>query len=241
MINDILETGYTYKSGSFLNEFKIILENWKEDATIEKNFEKFQSQDLFGKNTDSWNKSVLSHIRKRYFKNDIDELKTLRKAIKIFNDVKITNELIYFHLGWSDLLFRNFIVDFLYPSYVARKIYVTTKDLIYFIDNLEVNQTEPRYRSKEVKRKVAGGLLSTCKDFGILKGHTKKKFLPYFLTDESFSYILYWLKQFCDTPREIITHFSWKFFFYSSEQVEKLLFKAHDMKLVLYLSKIKLT
>jgi len=234
MNKDVLQTGYTYKSGSLLSEFKTLLQNWKTDESIEKNFKKFESLDLFGKFTDSWNKEVLSHLRKRFFNNLGVDLKTLKKAINLFKDDKTINTLIYFHLGFSDKLFKAFLTDFLYPNYLSNKIFITTKDAITFIDQLSEKNSEIKYRSKETKRKVAGGLLSTCKDFGILEGHIKKKYIPIFIPDECLGYILYWLKNICHTPRELIEHFSWKFFFLKIDEVEQLLFKAHDLKFILY-------
>ena len=59
MSEKILDTGYTYKSGSFLDEFKIIVSNWQDDKSLEENFMTFENQDYFGKLTDSWNKDCL--------------------------------------------------------------------------------------------------------------------------------------------------------------------------------------
>ena len=91
MSENVLDTGYTYKSGSFIDEFKIIVNNWQEDKSFEENFNTFKNQDFFGKLTDSWNKEVLSHIKKRFFKNPSNQFDYLKKALNIFNDNKVKN------------------------------------------------------------------------------------------------------------------------------------------------------
>jgi len=85
MSENILDTGYTYKSGSFIDEFKIIVSNWQVDKSLEENFNTFENQDFFGKLTDSWNKEVLSHIKKRYFNNRSNQFNYLKKALNIFD------------------------------------------------------------------------------------------------------------------------------------------------------------
>lgn len=234
MSDNILETGYTYKSGSFLDEFKIILSNWQDNKTIEENFKIFEKRDFFGKLTDSWNKEVLSHIKRRFFNNSINQFTYLRKALKIFKDNKVNNYLIYIYLGWSDPLFRIFLTDFVFEAYKKHRAFITTKEVIDFIENLPDVPSNPRYTTHEMRRKVAGGLLSTCKDFGILEGHTKKRFLTIIIPDEVLAYLLYWLKENCITSKQIIENFSWKFFLLETNEIENLLLRAHDLKLIIF-------
>ena len=234
MSEKILDTGYTYKSGSFIDEFKIIVNNWQDDKSLDENFNTFENQDFFGKLTDSWNKEVLSHIKKRYFNNTGNLFNYLKKALNIFKDNKVKNFIIYIYLGWSDPLFKTFIVNFVFEAYKKHKAFITTKEVISFIENLPDEPTKPRYTSHEMRRKVAGGLLSTCKDFGILEGHAKKRFLTIIIPDEVLAYLLYWLKENCISSRQIIENFSWKFFFLEKNEIEDLLLKSHDLKLIMF-------
>ncbi|MFW9880157.1 MAG: BrxA family protein [Candidatus Thorarchaeota archaeon] len=234
MIENILDTGYTYKSGSFIDEFKIIVSNWQDDKSLEENFNTFENQDYFGKLTDSWNKEVLYHIKRRYFNILSKQFNYLKKALKLFGDNKVKNYLIYIYLSWVDPLFKKFIVDFVFEAYKKHKIYITTKEVISFIENLPDDPTNPRYTTHEMRRKVAGGLLSTCKDFGILEGHTEKRFLTIIIPDEILAYLLYWLKENCVSSRKIINNFTWKLFLLEKDEIEDLLLKAHDLKLIMF-------
>lgn len=232
--NDILDSGYTYLSGSHINEIRILLEEWDESSTVAENFLRFETENLFGKETEGTNTKFLYRLRKRFFSKEIDQLHTLRLTIHYILDKKLIDLLIHFHLGLIDPLYNIFVTNYLFSCYQKGEDFVTTKKVTPFLESLSNNQPDQSQRSPGVIQKIARGLLSTSRDFGILEGRIKRRFNSIFLPKEGLAYVLYRLKEETQTVKELIEHMGWKLFLLDETKVEELLFQAHDLKLIQY-------
>jgi len=82
--------------------------------------------------------------------------------------------------------------------------------------------------------RIAQGLLSALRDFGVLQGAVNKKIAPAFLPTESFAYVMFYLKQHQPSGVKLIELPDWKLFFLSREGVERFLFEAHQRSLLEY-------
>ena len=82
--------------------------------------------------------------------------------------------------------------------------------------------------------RIAQGLLSTLRDFGILQGAVNKKIAPAYFPVESFAYLVFYLKQRQPSGAKLIELSDWKLFFLSREGVERFLFEAHQRDLLEY-------
>jgi Putative inner membrane protein (DUF1819) len=88
--------------------------------------------------------------------------------------------------------------------------------------------------SKPTITRIAQGLLSALRDFGILQGAVKKKIAPAYLPIESFAYLVFYLKQHQPSGAKLIELPDWKLFFLQREGVERFLFEAHQRDLLEY-------
>lgn len=75
--------------------------------------------------------------------------------------------------------------------------------------------------------RIAQGLLSALRDFGVLQGAVNKKIAPAYFPIESFAYLVFYLKQHQPSGAKLIELPDWKLFFLQREAVERLLFEAH--------------
>ncbi|MBI3466680.1 MAG: DUF1819 family protein [Planctomycetes bacterium] len=82
--------------------------------------------------------------------------------------------------------------------------------------------------------RIAQGLLSALRDFGVLQGAVKKRMAPVYLPVAAFAYVAYCLKQHQPSGAKLVELPDWKLFFLPRESVERFLFEAHQHKLLEY-------
>ncbi len=82
--------------------------------------------------------------------------------------------------------------------------------------------------------RVAQGLLSTLRDFGVLQGEVHKRIAPAYLPVEAFAYVAFYLKQHQPSGARLIDSPDWTLFFLPREGVERFLFEAHQRGLLEY-------
>ena len=88
--------------------------------------------------------------------------------------------------------------------------------------------------SKSTITRIAQGLLSALRDFGVLQGSVTKKIAPAYFPIESFAYVVFYLKQHQPSGAQLIGLPDWKLFFLEKESVERFLFEAHQRELLEY-------
>jgi hypothetical protein len=82
--------------------------------------------------------------------------------------------------------------------------------------------------------RVAQGLLSTLRDFGVLQGAVNKRIAPAYLPVTAFAYIAFYLKQRQPSGAKLLEHPDWKLFFLNRESVERFFFEANQHSLLEY-------
>jgi hypothetical protein len=82
--------------------------------------------------------------------------------------------------------------------------------------------------------RIAQGLLSALRDFGVLQGAVNKRIAPAFLPVEAFAYVAFYLKQHQPSGAKMAELPDWKLFFLPREGVERGLFEAHQAGLLEY-------
>ena len=80
--------------------------------------------------------------------------------------------------------------------------------------------------------RIMQGLLSTIRDFGVLKGATKKRIAAMYLPIEAFAYIAFYLKQKHLSGAQLVAHSDWRLFFLSHDGVERFLVEAQQRSLL---------
>ena len=83
-------------------------------------------------------------------------------------------------------------------------------------------------------RRVAQGVLSTLRDFGVLKGAVNKRIAPAYLSIQAFSYIAFYLKQQQPSGAKLLDLPDWKLFFLPRDGAERFLLEAHQHGLLDY-------
>jgi hypothetical protein len=81
---------------------------------------------------------------------------------------------------------------------------------------------------------VAQGLLSTLRDFGVLRGAINKRISPACVPVPAFAYVMFYLKQHQRSGARLVEHPDWRLFSLNREAVERFLFEAHQHGLLEY-------
>ena len=98
---------------------------------------------------------------------------------------------------------------------------------------LDAGKTSGNWSDATIIR-IAQGLLSTLRDFGVLQGSVEKRIAPDYLPVAAFAYVAFYLKQHQPSGAKLIELPDWKLFFLPREGVERFLFEAHQHKLLEY-------
>jgi hypothetical protein len=144
------------------------------------------------------------------------------------------DRILFFHAARADRLLHDVVTDVLVPL-SARGI--TDIDVAELQQPLKTwmakGKTSAPWSDPTIER-IAQGLLSALRDFGVLQGAVKKRIAPSFLPVEAFAYLAFYLKQHQPSSAKLAELPDWKLFFLPREGVERAFFEAHQSSLLEY-------
>jgi hypothetical protein len=221
------------KAGALIGDTKMLLSHWDVDASTKENIERMQQDNLFGKASRSRVRDVLAIFRKRYLSE-----KSVTKALVILVKEKFPSaaldRLFYFHSARADELLRDAVSQILVPIQSRGLVDVKVQDFQRCLaDWVDKGKTKGHW-SKPTITRIAQGLLSALRDFGVLQGAVNKKIAPAYLPVEAFAYIAFYLKQYQPSGEKLIELPDWRLFFLRREVVERFFFEAHQRELLEY-------
>ncbi len=221
------------KAGALLADTKTLLAHWDLAASAQENMERVQRENLFGKASRSRVRDVLAIFRQRFLGEE-----AVTRALVVLVRGKFPaaslDRILYFHAARSDRLLHDVVAEFLMPLQ-ARGI--TDIDVVELQKPLkkwvDERKTSAPWSEPTVVR-IAQGLLSALRDFGVLQGAIKKRIAPAILPVEAFAYLAFYLKQHQPSGAKLVELADWKLFFLPREGVERFLFEAHQRHLLEY-------
>ena len=226
-------TSKILKAGALLPDIKTILSHWDLQQNIDKNLQRVIQQNLLGKKSRSRTTDVIKIFRQRYFYNE-SVAKTLAYLVKSKCDTKSLERIFFFHTLKADPLISEVVTEILLPQMLRGETEVNRITIQRVVMSwIEEGRTAGNW-SESTVIKVTQGLLSTLRDFGILKGAVKKQIAPAYFPIQAFAYVAFCLKQKQPSGMEFIKLKDWKQFFLFAEGVERLLIEAHQMGLLEY-------
>ena len=221
------------KAGAVLGDTKTLLANWDLGSSARENMERAQRENLFGKASRSRVRDVLAIFRQRYL-GEGAVTKALVVLVKGKLPAAALDRILFFHAARADRLLHDVVTEVLGPL-GARGI--SDIDVVEFQKPLKkwvaAGKTSAPWSDPTVER-IAQGLLSALRDFGVLQGAVNKRIAPAFLPVEAFAYLAFYLKQHQPSGAKMAELPDWKLFFLPREGVERGLFEAHQSGLLEY-------
>jgi hypothetical protein len=221
------------KAGALLADTKTLLAHWDLAASVQDNMARIRRENLFGKASRSRVEDVLAIFRQRFLGEEC-----VTKALVVLVQKRLPaaalDRILYFHAARADRLLHDTVTEILMPLQ-ARGI--TDIDVVEIQKPLkrwvDEGKTSGPWSEPTIVR-IAQGLLSALRDFGVLQGAVNKRIAPAYLPVEAFAYLAFFFKQHQPSGAKLLELPDWKLFFLPRAGVERFLFEAHQHKLLEY-------
>ena len=221
------------KAGALIGDTKTLLSHWDVGASVDENIRRALRDNVFGKASRSRVEAILAIFRQRYLTEE-----SVTKALVTLVQKKIPaaalERLLYFHSARADQLLRDTVTEILVPMKARGLVDINVQDLQRTLAKWVNEGKTTAHWSEPTITRIAQGLLSALRDFGVLQGAVNKKIAPAYFPVESFAYLVFYLKQHQPSGAKLIELPDWKLFFLEKEGVERFLFEAHQRDLLEY-------
>jgi hypothetical protein len=235
------EKGYTVtrliKSSGLLADISLLLSAWDESKSTEDNFDAAIRRNVFGKSSRQRVAELLRVFRQRYLPQDGSDY-----AFRIFVGSslasEVTNPVVYYQTALAEPAFYDFVTGYLRERYLQGERAVTVRNGYEFVrEAIRAGKTEGTWDSENTRMRVAQGLMSTARDFGVLSGTPRspeRMITAPYLPILSFAYIAFHIKRLEASGEKLVNHPHWRLFFLPPHEVENRLAEADAEKLLSY-------
>lgn len=221
------------KAGALIGDTKTLLSHWDVDASTNENLNRAQRQNVFGKASRSRVRDILAIFRQRYLTEESVTRALVTLVRKKFPTAAL-ERLLYFHSARADRLLHDVVTEVLVPMQARGLMDINVKNFERSLAKWVSEGKTTGHWSEPTITRIAQGLLSALRDFGVLQGAVNKKIASAYLPIESFAYVVFYLKQHQPSGAKLIELPDWKLFFLGRESVERFLFEAHQRQLLEY-------
>ena len=221
------------KAGALLADTKTLLSHWDTSATVQANLVRIRQENAFGKASRSRVEDILAVFRQRYLVED-EVIKALVALVRDRLPAIALDRILFFHAAKSDPLLYDVVVEWLAPLQRQGSIDIDVGDVQRLLGTWVGEGKTKGEWSEETACRVAQGLLSTLRDFGVLQGIVHKRIAPTYVPVTALAYVMFYLKQQQPSGAKLVEHPDWRLFFLPPEGVERFLFEAHQRGLLEY-------
>jgi hypothetical protein len=215
------------KASALLDDTKTLLANWDVEASVPENLDRIRRENVFGKASRSRVEDILAVLRQRYL-GDPGVTKLLVALVKGRWPATSLNRVLYFHAARADRLLHDTVTEILFPLQARGAADVTPADVQRRLNKWVEEGLTTSAWSDGTTLRVAQGLLSTLRDFGVLQGATNKRIAPAYLPVGAFAYIAFCLKQQHPSGARLLEAPDWKLFFLDRVAVERFMLEANQ-------------
>jgi hypothetical protein len=221
------------KAGALLADTKTLLAHWDLKASARDNLDRIRRENTFGKASRSRVEDILAVFRQRYL---VDQ--EIIKALVVLAQKRLPaaslDLILYFHATQSDRLLRDVVAEWLVPLQGRGVTELGVDELKRHLAKWVAQGKTTGEWSEITTLRVAQGLLSTLRDFGVLQGTVVKRIAPIYVPITVFAYVMLYLKRHQPSGTRLIEHPDWRLFYLTREGVERSLFEAHQDGLLEY-------
>jgi hypothetical protein len=230
---DACYTSRIIKAGALLPDTKTLLSHWVVSESVQTNLQRLQRENIFGKASRSRVDDIVAIFRQRYLAEP-SVTRALVTLVQLRLPASALDRILYFHAARADRLLHDIVTEILVPMNGGGRGDISVdeiqKTLGQWVDEGKTTSAWTVYTTGRVAR----GLMSALRDFGILQGAVHKRIAPVYLPIAAFCYIIFYLKQHQPSGVKLVEHPDWRLFFLSREAVERSLFEAHQHCLLEY-------
>jgi BrxA len=168
------------KASALLDDAKTLLSHWDATASVPDNLDRIRRENVLGKASRSRVEDILAVFRQRYLVEP-DVVRALVVLVKNRFPAASLDRVLYFHAARADALLHDAVTEILMPMQAQG---------IADIDPVAVQRVLAKWVEKGLTAtawsenttvRVAQGLLSTLRDFGVLQGAVNKRIAPTYM------------------------------------------------------------
>jgi len=221
------------KGGALLDDMRLLVRRWSDEAAGPQG-ETIVAENLLGKNTRSRAfDTYRSVFRPRFVEGDPPNAwKLLRLLEERELSVETLRPIYYWVTARHERILHDFVVDELVPRSRSHDRIVRTDEVAVWITSRFAKYD--RSLSPTVTRRLAQGVLSTLRDFGILEGAVKKRIAPTYLPIEAFAYLAFAIHAQGVSGQALVGHRDWALFLLQGAVVENQFLEADRSNLLSY-------
>ena len=221
------------KAGALLDDAKTLLAHWDTSTAVAENIDRFRRENVFGKASRSRVDDILAALRQRYL-GDPDVLHALVALVRGRWPATNLNRVLYFHAARADRLLGDTVTRILCPLHSRGATEVSPVEVQRELKKWHAKGQLSSAWSDDTTLRVAQGLLSALRDFGVLQGASRKRIAPAYLPVEAFAYVAFCLKKLQPSGARLLDDPCWRLFFLQREGVERSLVEANQHGLLEY-------
>ena len=232
--------------GSLIEETYAVLRDWDYQCSKTENLQRARADNRIGARSAAWARNVSWAISRRYDPAGRD--RPLVELAKSGCDREVWKPLLLYHLTRDEFLVRDFLLNWLYPRFIAGAYRLRAEDLLPYLSALSKNPgfkrpcgPNPEHRpphpglwSEATTQRVASGLLRLAVDFGLLVGTQSREFASYQLPEPSFLYLLHAMRDREANARRLIDAEDWRLYLMDAAEVERELLRLHQFRKLHY-------
>jgi hypothetical protein len=231
--NSSIYTSKIIKAGALLADTKTLLAHWNTAVSAPVNLDRLRRENVLGKVSRSRVEDVLAIFRQRLLGEE-----GVTKAVVVLVQKRLPaatlDRILYFHAAQADPLLHDMVTEILLPLQARGITHVDVREIQRPLKKwVDAGRTSAKWSEPTIVR-VAQGLLSALRDFGVLQGAVRKRIAPAYLPVAAFAYLAFYFKQRQPSGAKLVELPDWKLFFLPREGVERFLFEAHQHNLLEY-------
>lgn len=219
--------------GALLPDTKTMLAHWNLDLDATANLAQMQAENVFAKTSRTRIPEMLKTFRERYLE-DADVAAALVTLVHEGASDAVLLPILFYLAAQSDPLLYDVTTEFLASLRTRGQATVRTEDVARWLDEQVAAGRAERAWSEVTIRRLAQGLLSTLRDFGVLQGKAMKRVAPVYLPTPSFAFLAKLLSRRLHSGDRLLHAPDWQLYFLSQAAVEHLFLEAHQERLLEY-------
>jgi len=158
-------------------------------------------------------------LQSRYFKLPAWALDELVEAYRCGPHSREFISLLYVHYALSDRFTFDFITRDLWKKWSLQQVWVSSDDILKILDDHAESEPQIKTWTEATRVKLAGIILSSLRDFGVLEGKMKKKLVKPVLPLNAVEHILHILTAEGVKGSDVLSDPTWRLFFCTEDEV----------------------
>jgi hypothetical protein len=212
-----------------IDETYAVFAGWDFDSSKKDNLERLRRENFIGAKTAARLRDFIFVLNRRFDPNSRD--RALALLAKNGCPMHEWKPILLWHMTRDEFLLRDFLINWLFPTFVAGAYRVRTEDLYSHLRSVEDRGGIIEHAwSETTLNRTAAALLKIAVDVGLLRGSAVKEFAGYHMPEQSFLYLIYALREDLKSPARVIESEDWRMYLMLPSDVERELLRLHQYR-----------